>query len=446
MSTSLTELRALGRTATQLLTENATTARMVTRAKRLLALTTALAEVDTVDEVAQVVLDIGLQVVEARRAFIVRADRDELRMVLAHGYDEEMLPRVYALSINDPVPLTQSMRSGIPVYLSSVEEYRARYPWAYHRFGAVSETQAHAALPLVHRGAVVGGLGLSFAKPNAFGAADRTFTLLLAQTAGGALARAMSFDAERAIRRDAEMLARARAEALGVVAHDLRNPLSLIKNTAELLLESNFPAEKREQLLHVSVRAVKQMNRLIGDLLDVTRIEGGRLAVDRRDVDVRELIAEVDDTFRPLAAQRQLSWDVIGPAALAVASLDRTRVLQVLSNLIGNALKFTPQGGCVSLRVTTTPTQIVFAVADTGRGIPPDKLACLFEKFWQQNDDRRGIGLGLTIAKGIADAHGGRVDVASRLGEGSTFSLVLPRRIAEPPIPAITEETHDATR
>ena len=94
MSTSLTELRALGRTATQLLTENATTARMVTRAKRLLALTTALAEVDTVDEVAQVVLDIGLQVVEARRAFIVRADRDELRTVLAHGYDEEMLPRV----------------------------------------------------------------------------------------------------------------------------------------------------------------------------------------------------------------------------------------------------------------------------------------------------------------------------------------------------------------
>lgn len=427
MSAPLTELRALSESTTQLLAENATADRMATRAKRLLSLTTALAEVDTVADVAEVVLEIGLGVIEAARGFIGRVDASGLRMVLASGYDADMLPSVQAVSMDDPVPLTCSIRSGVPVYLSSVEEYRARYPWAYSRFGAVSETQAHAALPLIHRGVVVGGLGVSFLEPNAFGAADRAFTLLLAQAAAGALARAMHFDAERASRREAEMLARARAEVLGVVAHDLRNPLGVIQGTAELLLEVEVPAPKRGTLLQRSVRAVKQMNRLIGDLLDATRIEGGRLVLDVQDVDIRDVMSEADETFRPLADQRGITWELTVPATSVVARIDASRVLQALGNLAGNALKFTPNGGRVTVRATSTEHDIVFAVVDTGSGIAPENVSHLFDKFWQATSDTRGIGLGLAIAKAIVDAHGGRIDVESALGVGTTFSVTLPR-------------------
>jgi signal transduction histidine kinase len=425
MTTTLMEATTLSESAAQLL-KNVPTHCLAVRATRVLALTTALAEAETVSDVADVLLGIGLDALDAACGVVGRAEHGRIQMIRAAGRDEVTRARALAASLCDPAPLTQSVASGRPVYLSSVEEFRRRYPWAYSRLAAVGATQAHAALPLIHRGAVVGGVALGFAKPTTFGAADRALVVLLAQAAAGALARAAQSDAERASRRDCEVLVRARAEALGVVAHDLRNPLSLIRLTAELLLEEDLPRQQRQQLLQSSIRAVTQMSRLIDDLLGVAQIQSGRLRLDVEPVVLKDVVAQIDEAFRPLAAEQGIAWEACADDAAIIVHVDTSRVLQAVGNLVGNALKFTPRGGRVSVRATATAQHLVIAVRDTGPGIPPAAMAHLFEGFWQAKTDPRGVGLGLTIAKGIAEAHGGRIDVKTTQGRGSTFLLTLP--------------------
>jgi signal transduction histidine kinase len=400
---------------------------VATRARRLLAVTTELTNAATVDEVAQVVLGTGLGVVEAERGFLCCLENDRLRMIHATGYDQTVLSRVLTLRVSDDTPLTRCMRTGEPVYLSSVDEYRRIYPWAYSQFGAVSQTQAHAALPLKHGNAVIGGLGLSFLQPTAFGAADRTFTVLLAQAAAGALARAVNLESERAGRREAEILAQAREEVLAVVAHDLRNPLNLITSTASLLAEFDPPRERQLELLQIAVRAAKHMNRLIGDLLDAHRIRSGGIALQLEDCDADSILARVEEVMRPAAADRRIVFHVSSPGTAARFVADSSRLAQALGNLVANAFKFTPSGGRVVLRARVGKIAVHFVVSDTGPGIPPETRARLFEKFWQPQPDQRGVGLGLAIVKGIADAHCGRVLVRSQVGSGSAFVISIPR-------------------
>jgi signal transduction histidine kinase len=237
----------------------------------------------------------------------------------------------------------------------------------------------------------------------------------------------MQSDAEQASRRNGELLAPRGADVLGVVAHDLRNPLSLIKATAELLLEEDLPKQRRAQLLQGAIRAATQMNRLIGDLLDATHIQSGRLRLDVGPVVLTDMVTQIDEAFRPLAEAQGIVWDVCGGDAPITVHIDASRVLQAVGNLVGNALKFTPRGGRVTVRATAAAQDVLFAVRDTGPGIPPGAMGHLFEELWQAKPDRRGVGLGLTIAKGIAEAHGGRIDVETTQGKGSTFLLMLPR-------------------
>jgi len=245
-----------------------------------------------------------------------------------------------------------------------------------------------------------------------------------------ALARAIQRDAERASKRDCERLARTRAELLGVVAHDLRNPLNLIQITAEMLGDAALSTTMRERMLASCIRATKHMNRLIEDLLDATRVQEAGLRLELAPIEMKDLLALVNEAFRPLAQTRRITLDVSGPDAPLWTRIDASRVLQAVGNLVGNALKFTPTGGKVAVIATATSREAVIAVSDTGPGIPPDALDRVFEAFWQATTDRSGLGLGLTIAKGIAEAHGGRIDVETALGKGSTFRLILPRASA----------------
>jgi signal transduction histidine kinase len=282
-------------------------------------------------------------------------------------------------------------------------------------------------MPLIHADETVGGLALSFTQDRAFGATDRAFTLLLAQATAAALHRAWSYDAERQKRRDAELLARAREEVLGIVAHDLRNPLNLIGGITQLLLEEDLAAARRMPLLGIMTRAVRQMNRLIGDLLDTVRLQAGRLSLDLEDVLVDEIVRQARDAFRPTALARQIRLETVAPDTATVVHADPLRVAQIVGNLVGNALKFTPEQGRVLLRAAPQAEQVVFQIVDSGPGIPPAQMEHLFDKFWQaRQGDRRGVGLGLAIAKGLVEAHGGTMSVESTVGTGSTFSFTLP--------------------
>ena len=226
--------------------------------------------------------------------------------------------------------------------------------------------------------------------------------------------------------KEAEETIDAREQVLKIVSHDLRNPLHTISMCASLLLDVPMPPEGQSKHLTMIKRAGERMNRLIQDLLDVAKLEAGRVGIDARELQVAPLVREAHDMLAPLAAEKGLQLDCVVADGLPSLTADAGRILQVLSNLVGNAIKFTPPKGRILIRAESAPGGVRFSVADTGPGIPPEQLTKLFGQFWQGNPaDRRGIGLGLTIAKGIVDAHGGRIWVESRLGEGTTFYFTL---------------------
>lgn len=236
-----------------------------------------------------------------------------------------------------------------------------------------------------------------------------------------------SYDAERERRHVAELVAQAREEVLGVVAHDLRNPLNVIISSTDLLLNEDLDRARRTELLEVALRAGRRMNRLIGDLLDTVRLHAGKLALDLEDISVATIFKDADEMFRPLAQKRQISIEIApGAEGLAVRA-DPLRVSQVLGNILGNALKFTPERGRIVLRASSNGRQVRIDVIDNGPGISASDLEHLFDNFWQaQRNDNRGVGLGLAIAKSVVEAHGGRIRCESTLGKGTTFSFTLP--------------------
>ena len=175
------------------------------------------------------------------------------------------------------------------------------------------------------------------------------------------------------------------------------------------------------------------MSRLIDDLVDIASIEAGVLAVARETADPALVVTEAVDTFQAQAVSSGVSLAAESPHAL-LASFDPARILQVLTNLISNALKFTPRGGQVTVRVERVDEEIRFSVSDTGEGISADHLDAVFERYHQlRKNDRRGMGLGLYISKCIIQGHGGRIWAESSVGRGSTFSFTLPPMVSRPP-------------
>jgi PAS domain S-box-containing protein len=220
----------------------------------------------------------------------------------------------------------------------------------------------------------------------------------------------------------------ARDEVLAIVSHDLRNPISAVAMCARILREAPpADAAERDKMLTAITEATVWMQRLIRDLLDVSAIEAGRLSVERRPAALAPIIATAAGLMSGEVEQRSITLAVDVPPDLRVANVDATRVVQVISNLLGNAIKFTDAGGTVTVRAANGPTSVVVSVEDTGVGIEPEALNRIFDRFWQARPTpRRGSGLGLAIARGIIEAHGGRIWVESEVGRGSVFSFSLP--------------------
>jgi signal transduction histidine kinase len=328
--------------------------------------------------------------------------------------------------------VARAVDTGTPIWLRSLEKNRKHLRHVNERLGLAPEATAQLSgfIPLWGGDTVIGALALAFVHPESDSKAVETFALMLANAAGEALGRARSYDAERIAREKAEMLAAARADVLGIVAHDLRNPLGLVSSSASFLLDEEASPEQQRKMLEVTQRAVRQMNRLIGDLLDATRLQAGRLRLDIRDVDVTSLFSDAIETSRPAAQQRDIELSADAPQGTCVRA-DPGRLLQVIGNLLTNAIKFTAPGGRVLLSAKPAVGETVFAVSDNGPGMTPGDMAHLFDRFWQARDvDSRGIGLGLTISKGIVEAHGGRIWVESEPGSGSTFSFSIPASTA----------------
>ena len=219
---------------------------------------------------------------------------------------------------------------------------------------------------------------------------------------------------------------RAREELLAMVSHDLRNPLNNVRICAQMLGKVPGDPEKVSEVAERIDRATDRMGQLISDLLDAAKIEGGRLQPERRPERVRELVESAVEGIRVIAAEKSIQIRVASFPSSLTALCDRHLVLRVFSNLLGNAIKFSPTGAAIDVRAKELGGEILFSIKDMGPGIPPEHLPHAFDRYWQQTNDRRGTGLGLYIVKGIVEAHGGRIWIDSVVGQGTEVQFTLP--------------------
>ena len=227
---------------------------------------------------------------------------------------------------------------------------------------------------------------------------------------------------------------RARDDMMGIVSHDLRNPASAVKMLARSILaesreRGDIPLDVAERV-EIMLQAAAQIDALIQDLLDVTRLEAGRLTVSPREVAPRPLVEAALYAMRTLAESSGVALEASYADELPMVYADPERVTQLLSNLVGNALKFTPAGGRVEVRVRPYDEGTLVSVIDTGDGIPAEQLPHVFDRFFQVSSARlgarHGAGLGLPIARGIVEAHGGTIWIESAAGRGTTVRFTLP--------------------
>ena len=341
------------------------------------------------------------------------------RAAVAHRNAEE--EATFAASVGKelhdvPEALVRIMQTGEPALIGSSS---ALYSYITGHANGIGRTLIF--LPLVSRGQTIGVAAAISAASSPFTAADASLF--------GELARRASLSIDNArLYLDSQQAVRAREEVLAIVSHDLRNPLSaVILGSSMLQMSSTMADEDREQLETIEASA-KRMNRLIADLLDVTRLEGGkRLPIEPASVPVPQLMREADDLFRAQATVASVTLEYQVEDELPPVFADHHRVMQVLSNLIGNSLKFTPREGRITVGANRHDGKVRFRIADTGPGIPREHLSDIFSPYWQaKRTERLGAGLGLPIAKGIVEAHGGRIWAESEQGKGTQFYFTLP--------------------
>jgi PAS domain S-box-containing protein len=235
-----------------------------------------------------------------------------------------------------------------------------------------------------------------------------------------------ALEIERTARAEAERATKARDETLAIVAHDLRNPAHAIMAAAAML---GLQATDEKSRRHIAVveRSAAEMERLISDLLDVARIEAGTFALLRASLDASTLIEETVEEFQTQARAKDIALRCEVSRDVKPIDGDRDRLVRVLSNLLSNALKFSPEGRHVSVRAANDERAVRFSVKDSGVGIAENDLPNVFDRFWQANRaSRTGAGLGLSICRGIVQAHGGRIWVASKVNRGTTFYFTVP--------------------
>lgn len=282
-----------------------------------------------------------------------------------------------------------------------------------------AEIRSMVAAPLLAHGKLLGAIALiSSSSSRMYGPSDVRLAEELARRAALSIQNARLY-------RSARRATQARDEILAIVAHDLRNPASTILMQTALLRHGAEPKPEACKPADAIERAATRMLRLIQDLLDETSIEAGRLSIEPTNLSPTQLVADSLERQKPLTSSAALELRPDLKTPLPDVWADRDRLLQVFENLIGNALKFTDPGGQITLGAAPRSTEVLFWVTDTGHGIAAEDLPHLFDRFWQAST-RQGAGLGLAIAKGIIEAHHGRIWVESTPGEGTTFCFTIP--------------------
>ena len=324
-----------------------------------------------------------------------------------------------------PTPPSQVLATGKPVLVSNVSNLATIAQEESHA-ELLAEVGVHSVIsvPLLVGGRTVGALTLSAANPGRhYGDEDLALAEEFARRAALAIDHARLYE-------KAQQAIRDRQDLLAFVSHDLKNPLTTVLVNSSVLLQTvpndEAAAATRRRIAGIQ-RAGCSMRRIIDDLLDVASLEAGQLAVDKQPCPLEEIVREAMARGEAQANEKKVRLTIQLPTESMVLSCDRERMLQVLGNLLGNAIKFTPEGGHVELIAERRKSEAVFTVTDSGIGIRADELPRVFDRYWQaRKTGRQGTGLGLSITKGLVEAHGGRIHVTSEPGRGATFTFTIP--------------------
>jgi len=224
-------------------------------------------------------------------------------------------------------------------------------------------------------------------------------------------------------------------DTLDNLAHDFRTPLARIRGAAEFSLNTHAPTPENEALLATFADIIDDCDNAriqLQNLMDIREMESGCVKLEVQPLDAKQMTAEIADLYAVLAEDKEITLSLDLPDDAVPMTGDTNRLSQVLANLVDNAVKYTPRGGQVRLALDADPENVRITVSDTGIGIPEEEHALIWQRLFRSRNARheKGLGLGMSIVKAIVDAHGGRITFTSAVGQGSTFVLTLPRRLA----------------
>jgi signal transduction histidine kinase/ActR/RegA family two-component response regulator len=400
------------------------------RMARLQSITAALLEALTPSDVSAVIVEQGMAALGASTGAValVTEDGAQLVVVSAVGYAGQLVEPGRRIPLAAPTPLADAIRTGEPVFLASAAEREARYPEFARRAAA---HEAGATVPLTVRGRPVGVLGLGFAAPHEFGNDERAFMLALGRQCALALERARLYEGQRHARAEAEAANRAKDQFLATLSHELRTPLTAMLGWVRVLRAGGLDPLTVARALATIERSVKAQAQLIDDLLDVSRIIAGKLRLETQLLDFKTVVEAALEGARPAAEAKRIRLDAALEPGLVALSGDPGRLQQIVANLLGNAVKFTPDGGKVEVVLARRDADVELRVRDTGQGIRPEFLPHVFDAFRQEDSAasraHTGLGLGLAIVRHLVERHGGTVTAESPgEGQGATFVVRLP--------------------
>jgi signal transduction histidine kinase len=331
-------------------------------------------------------------------------------------------------------PVARTFRTGEPMFWNKKHSYPSAALRSLCREFMRSQNGSIAFLPIGASGQPPVGV-LAMVLPAATGSALNTRDRLLqfARMISGCIMRGRAYDEALAARAGAEDAMQRKDEFLSVVSHELKNPMTPILNWALALNSGTLPADKQNLAIDAIVRNVRALNYLIDDLFDASRIASGKLRLQPSEIRIQEVARDVLASIQPGAEAKKLRMSTDIEESIPPLLADARRLRQVLTNLLNNAIKFTPSGGSVSLRIRRHDDSVECLVSDTGKGIEHKFLPFVFDKFSQENGCSRGtaagLGLGLAIVREIVRLHGGSIKASSGgRDRGATFVVRLPMR------------------
>ncbi len=399
------------------------------RAQQLQTVSAVLGSALTPAQVYEVVLREGASTMGANGGTLHLLDNDVLKLTGSRGFTQELVEGYQTISLESALPVARTALTREAIWLRSKADYKVQYPNLADQLEVV-KFEAVLTLPIIIKDLMVGVLSFTFHEPQTFDAVERWFYYTLASMTAQALERTQLYQELVVSDESLREADRRKDEFLAVLAHELRNPLAPIRTSLEIMRLSK-DVTMHQEAMEIIDRQSQQMVHLVDDLLDVSRIRQGSINLDKEKLTLNEVVAMAVESTRPLIEDRGHRLELALPETTVHLFGDKTRLTQIMLNLLANAAKYTPSGGAITLKANREKDDVVLIVQDTGIGLPAEMLTKVFDMFIrverEESYQQQGLGIGLNLVKQLVELHGGTVSASSAgEGRGSTFTVRLP--------------------